>query len=165
MKMPSADEQRADLMTKLQPHVSEPILAVGFLTSAGYVAGLTKDYAVGRAIGMGSPVAGRLFRKKKVEERVSASTNLAVAVTESAVHLFTYPMRGEAFVVAGPPIVWPRADITVTLGKRAKYAQPIHVAFADGHTEDYDIGIGYKDFATFSDAMQALLLASGPAAG
>ncbi|WP_426573911.1 hypothetical protein [Aquihabitans sp. McL0605] len=159
MKIPSAAEQRQTYLAQLQPHIDEPILAVGFLASAGYAAGLTKDYAAAGALRTLSPIAGRLFRKQQVSARVDAARNDLVAVTAHRVHLFEFPKRGEAFAVTGPPDVWNRSEIRVTAEAKGKYAQLIHVAFADGETRDYDISNGARDYATFSDDMRDLLLA------
>ena len=84
---------------------------------------------------------------------------IADAVTATSVHLFEFPKRGEAFSVTAAPTVWQRSAITVTVGAKGKLAQPLHVAFADGTSADYDISSGARDYATFSDAMRDLLLA------
>lgn len=158
MKIPSAEEQRQTYLAELQPHVAEPILAIGFFTSAGYLAGLKGDYAEASALRFLSPIFGRLYRRGKVNARVDASRNDLVAVTDTSVYLFKFPKRGGAFSVTGPPTVWRRSDITVTAGAEAKYAQPLHVVFSSGETADYDISNGAGDYATFSDAMRELLL-------
>ncbi|MCU1370569.1 MAG: hypothetical protein JWO77_1763 [Ilumatobacteraceae bacterium] len=160
VKIPTAAEQRQTYLAQIQPHVPEPILAVGFLCTAGYAAGLRKDYGAGKSLGMLSPIAGRMFRKQAVATRVEASRNDLVAVTETEIYRFEFPKRGEAFTVSVPPIVWDRSLISVTAGPRGRYAQPIQVTFADGRTEDFEIANGARDYATFSDDMRALLLGS-----
>ena len=159
MKIPSAAEQRLTYIAQLQPHVAEPIIEVGFLTSAGYVSGLKSDYAVGKVIGLtSSPMMGWLVRKKKTATRVNESRNDLVAVTASNVYLFEFPKRGEPFSVTAAPTVWRRADITAIVGARSKLSQPLHVTLADGQEIDYDISSGGGDYGTFSDAMRDLLL-------
>jgi len=157
-KIPTPAEQRETYLAQLQPHVPEPILAVGFLATAGYTAGMIKDYSIGGSIGMISPLAGWLFRRKKVANRIEASENLLTAVTASGIYLFSFPMRGEAFVVSGPPTVWNRADVRVTAEAPKKLAQRIHVEHRDGRKDEYDIATGIREWATFSDAMRDLLL-------
>ncbi|QXC60714.1 hypothetical protein KSP35_20710 [Aquihabitans sp. G128] len=159
MKIPTPAEQRQTYLAQLQPHVAEPILAVGFLATPGYTAGLMKDYGIGKTIGMVSPLAGWLFRKKKVADRLAVSRNDLVAVTASSVHLFEFPKESHQFVVTGPPTVWNRNDIRVTAEAPQKLAQLIHVQFRDGRVLDYDISIGIREWKTFSDAMRDLLLA------
>jgi len=158
VKIPSAAEQRETYVAQLQPHVPEPILAIGFLTSVGYAAGLTADYAKGKAIGLlVSPMLGWLNRKQATNSRVDASRNDLVAVTATSIYRFEFPKRGEPFTVS-TPIVWDRSEIVVTAGPKGKYAQPIHVAFVDGSSEDFDISNGARDYATFSDEMRDLLI-------
>jgi len=158
MKIPSPDQQREIYLAQLQPHCPEPILAIGFLATAGYVDGLMRDHSTAGAIRMVSPLAGMMFRKKATSSRVEASRNDLVAVTASSVHLFQYPMRGEAFTVSGPPTVWSRADIRVTAEASKKLSQRIHVQFRTGETLEYDVSKGGREWATFSDHMRDLLL-------
>ena len=158
MNIPTPAEQRQTYLAQLQPHIGEPILAIGFLSSAGYAAGLRKDYTAGKAIGMFSMLGGRMFRKQAVGARVEESRNDLVAVTASSVHLFEFPKRGEPFTAEVAPTVWNRSDIRVTADAKGKHAQPLHVAFANGEVQDYDISNGARDWATFSDAMRDLLL-------
>ena len=159
MKIPTAAEQRTAYIAQLQPHVPEPILAVGFLTSAGYTTGLMADHATGKALGLlVSPMVGWFHRKQATATRVAAARNDLVAVTASSVHLFEFPKRGEAFAVTGPPVVWERSQLHVSAGLRGRYSQPIHVTFANGETRDFDISNGARDYATFSDDMRDLLL-------
>lgn len=163
MKIPNPDEQRQTYLAQLQPHVAEPILAVGFLCTAGYVDGLTADHTTGKALGMLSPLSGRMFRKKATTTRVDSARNDLVAVTASSVHLFEYPKRGEAFTVSGPPTTWARAGLRVTSEAPKKLSQRIHVQFPGGEVLDYDIAKGGREWATFSDHMRDLLLEPVPA--
>jgi len=163
MKIQSPDQQRQTYLGQLQPHCPEPILAVGFLATAGYVDGLMRDHSTAGALRMVSPLAGRMYRKKATSSRVEASRNDLVAVTASSVYLFAYPMRGEAFMVSGPPTVWARADIRVTADAPKKLSQRIHVQFRTGETLDYDVTKGGREWATFSDHMRDLLLQPIPA--
>lgn len=158
MKIPSPAEQRQTYLAQLQPRVPEPILTIGFLSTAGYAAGLMKDYGTGKSIGMLSPLVGRMFRKQAVTTRVEASRNDLVAVTATRVYRFEFPKRGEPFTASAPPVVWDRSRFSATVEPKSRYAQPIHIAFADGRTEDYEIANGARDYATFSDAMRELLL-------
>ncbi|CAN5719742.1 hypothetical protein BH10ACT1_BH10ACT1_06090 [soil metagenome] len=158
MKILTPDAQRQAWLAEIQPHVGEPILAIGFLTTPGYSAGLVRDYSIGKSIGMISPLAGLLFRRKKVKDRVAESSNELVAVTAGGVFLFEYPMSGQPFVVSGPPTIWTRADIRVTAEAKKKLTQRIHVQFRNGENVDYDVSCGGGAYGTFSDAMLGLLL-------
>ena len=158
MKIPTPAEQRAAYLAQLQPHVPEPILAIGFLSSAGYAEGLRKDHAAGKAMGLFSPLVGRLFRRQATSTLVEESRNDLVAVTESTINLFEFPKDHSGFRVLGPPTVWQRSQVRVTAEPKGRFAQPIHVVLPDGTIHDYDISNGVQDWATFSDAMRDLLL-------
>ena len=159
MKVPTPEQQRHIYLTQLQPYIAEPILALGFFTSAGYFDGLKSDYWMSGFISMSSRMMGRFVQKERIAARVAESRNDLVAVTATWVFRFEFPKDGSAFVVSRQPDVWRRADIRVTVdGKTSKYAQPVHVAFADGEVQHFDISSGGGGYATFSDAMRDLLL-------
>ncbi|MCU1453079.1 MAG: hypothetical protein JWN46_1225 [Acidimicrobiales bacterium] len=158
--IPSPAEQRATYLAQLQPHIVEPILEVGFLSTPGAVAGLVRDQVKGKALGFLSPLVGLVYRRKKTAARVEVTRNDLVAVTEQRVYLFEFPSRGGTFTVSGPPIVWSRAGLVVAAEAQGRLTQRIHVRLASGDEVDYDINRGGRDWATFSDGMRDLLLRS-----
>ena len=157
MPIPSAEQYRQTFIQQIQPHLAEPILAVGFLSTAGYASGLVTDALIGKAISSLSMVGGRMFHRSRREIRDTVVQNQLVAITETAVHLFDF-LAGQNFTVTKAPTVWARSSFRVTAEDRGRMSQHLHVDFATGERIDVDVNFSKGEWATFNDPMLALLM-------
>ncbi|MCU1355629.1 MAG: hypothetical protein JWM89_1047 [Acidimicrobiales bacterium] len=158
MKTPDPEAMRRTFIEQVQPHVGEPVLAVGFLSPAGLMSTYTKQAVSGGALRMVSPLAAWLFRRKKSSDRkASSDVTLLVAVGDTTVSCFPYP-AGAPFVVQQPTMVWQRADIRVTADAPGRQAQQVHVDLSSGEHHDFEISMVGKTWSGWSDAMLQLLL-------
>ena len=159
MPIPSPEQYRQTYIQQIQPYLTEPILAVGFISTAGYVSGLVSDAVLGKAISSMSFVGGRMFRRNRREIRDSVVQNQLVAITPSAVNMFDF-IAGQDFAVRKAPTVWLRSTFRVTAEERGRMTQHLHVDFATGERIDVDVNFSKGEWATFNDAMLALLMQS-----
>ena len=157
MPTPSPEQYRQTYIQQVQPHLTEPILAVGFISTAGYAKGLVADALVGKAISSVSFVAGRLFHRNRREVRDTVVQNQLVAITATTVNMFDF-LAGQNFAFTKPPTVWARSSIRVTAEDRGRMSQHLHVDFATGERIDIDVNFSKGPWATFNDPMLALLL-------
>jgi hypothetical protein len=154
---PTPAEYRQTYLDQLAPHVPEPIIEVGFVSTPGLAASYVADALTGKAIYLASPLANRLFHRKKAEHHATTISNQLVAVTATSAYLFDFPTKG-AFAVTGPPTVWLRSAITVTADTPGRMSQRLHVRFSSGEQVEVDINRSKGPWATFNEPMRELLL-------
>jgi len=75
MPIPSAEQYRQQYIRQIQPFLPEPILAVGFISTAGYASGLMADAVLGKAITSMSFVGGRMFHRNRRQVRDTVVQN------------------------------------------------------------------------------------------
>lgn len=158
MRVQSAAEFRQTYYEATQSHCAEPILAIGFVSTAGYVKGLMADALAGKAIASISPLANRMFRRTQRQTRATEVSNQLMCITASSAYLFDFVADGQPFTVRSAPTVWSRAAIRVTAEPRGRLSQHLHVDFATGERLDLDVNFGKGEWQTFNDSMLALLL-------
>jgi len=160
MRIPNPVAERERFTTLLQPHVDEPILAIGFLSGAGDTDGLISDFRSAKLRGLifGQSFA-RLDRKERVAVRTPTLKNDLVAVTATKVFLFDYPSTGETFTdVTAPPVIWSRDGLVATVEPPRRLTQRLHVHLATGEQLEFDLSNASGAWGTFSDAMRDLLV-------
>ena len=157
MKVPDPETMRADYLAHLQPHVAEPILAIGFLSPAGMMGTYAKEHAAGNALRLVSPLAAWAFRGRKATQHVESPTvTQLVAVGMTTVSLFPYP-TGVPFAINAAPTVWLRSDVRATADQPGRASQGIHVDLRNGEHHDFEIAKSGKQWGGWSDAMRDLL--------
>jgi len=77
MPIPSVAQYRLTYIQQIQPYLAEPILAVGFISTAGYASGLVGHAVLGKAIKAPTVWARSAFRVT-AEERGRMSQHLHV---------------------------------------------------------------------------------------
>ena len=157
MAIPSPEQYRQTYIQQLQPHLAEPILAVGFISAPGYASGLVSDALVGKAISSMSFVGGRMFHRNRREVRDTVVQNQLVAITATSVNMFDF-IAGQQFSVTKAPTVWARSSFRVTAEARGRLSQHLHLDFVTGERIDVDVNFSKGDWATFNDPMLALLM-------
>ena len=157
MATQSPDEMRQMYREQTQQYCAEPILAIGFVSQAGYVRGLVADALTGKAIASASPLANRVFHRQRAEVHRTTITNQLVCMTASYAYFFDFPTGGQ-FSVRSAPTVWQRAAFRVTADKPGRMTQHLHIEFATGEKFDLDVNYSKGPWATFSDQMLELLL-------
>lgn len=157
MKVQSPHELRQMYYEQTQAHCAEPILAIGFVSSAGYVKGLLGDALTGKAISSVSPLAGRMFHRQQRQTQATTISNQLVCVTASFVHFFDF-VTGQPFSVRNPPTIWQRSAFRVTADRRGRLSQHLHIEFTTGERFDLDVNFSKGPWETFNDPMLALLL-------
>ncbi|MCU1388703.1 MAG: hypothetical protein JWL72_2041, partial [Ilumatobacteraceae bacterium] len=98
MPIPSPEQYRQTYIQQIQPYLAEPILAVGFISTAGYASGLVADAVLGKAISSMSFVGGRMFHRNRREVRDTVVKNQLVAITPTTVNMFDF-IAGQDFAV------------------------------------------------------------------
>ncbi|MCU1398495.1 MAG: hypothetical protein JWN62_1604 [Acidimicrobiales bacterium] len=159
MPIPSPEQYRQTYVQQIQPYLTEPILAVGFISTAGYASGLVADAVLGKAISSLSFVGGRMFHRNRREVRDTVVKNQLVAITATTVNMFDF-LAGQDFAVRNAPTVWLRSSFRVTAEERGRLTQHLHVDFATGERIDVDVNFSKGPWATFNDPMLALLMQS-----
>lgn len=159
MRILSPEQYRQSYIQQIQPYLAEPILAVGFISTPGYVSGIVSDALVGKAISSMSFVGGRMFHRNRRQVRDTVVQNQLVAVTQTSVNMFDF-IAGQDFAVTKPPTVWVRSSFRVTAEARGRMSQHLHVDFASGERIDIDVNFSPGEWATFNDSMLALLMSS-----
>ena len=159
MPIPNAVQYRDTYIRQIQPYLAEPILAVGFISTPGYVSGLVSDALLGKAITSMSFVGGRIFNRNRRQIRDTVVQNQLVAITPTTVNMFDF-IAGQDFSVTRPPTVWARSSFRVTAEERGRMSQHLHVEFASGGRIDVDVNFSKGEWATFNDPMIALLMQS-----
>ena len=159
MPIPSAEQYRQTYIQQIQPCLPEPILAVGFISTPGYVSGLMSDAVLGKAITSMSFVGGRMFHRNRRQVRDTVVQNQLVAITPTTVNMFDF-IAGQDFAVTKAPTVWARSSFRVTAEVRGRMSQHLHVDFATGERIDVDVNFSKGEWATFNDPMLALLMQS-----
>ncbi len=159
MPIPNAEQYRQKYIQQIQPYLAEPIQAVGFVSTPGYVNGIVSDAVVGKAISSMSFVGGRMFHRNRREVRDTVVKNQLVAITQTTVNMFDF-LAGQEFAVTKAPIVWARSSFRVTAEERGRMSQHLHVDFATGERINVDVNFSKGEWATFNDPMLALLMES-----
>ena len=159
MPIPSAEQYRLTYIQQIQPYLAEAILAVGFISVPGYVNGIVSDALLGKAISSMSFVGGRMFHRNRRQVRDTVVQNQLVAITPTTVNMFDF-IAGQNFAVTKAPTVWERSSFRVTAEDRGRMSQHLHVDFTTGERIDVDVNFSKGEWATFNDAMLALLMQS-----
>lgn len=158
MKTEQPADRREMYRSAIEPHVSEPILAIGIFSPGGALKELKGDYAVGKAIGAVSPIVGILYRRKKMAATSAKNVSQVVAVTATAVYLFPIPPHPTPFSVTGPPITWSRAGLQLVADAPKRHNQQLHITLGSGEQHDVEIGkAGPPGWCDFSDGVRDLL--------
>lgn len=160
MKIPNPVAERERLTAVLQPHVNEPILAIGFLSGAGDTDALVSDFRAAKWLGVFfGPTFARLDRKERVAKRTPTLKNDIVAVTATHVYLFDYSTQVQTFTaVTAPPVIWPRDGLVATVDAPRRLTQRLHVQLATGERLAFDLSNASGAWGRFSDAMRDLLV-------
>jgi hypothetical protein len=159
-RVPNPVAERERFTTLLQPHVDEPILAVGLLSGAGDTDGMISDFRWAKWHGL---FFGQSFARRDREERIALRTptlkNDLVAVTATQVFLFDYPTNGETFTaVTAPPVVWSRDGLLATVDAPRRLTQRLNVRLATGEQLEYDLSNVSGAWGRFSNSMRDLLM-------
>lgn len=157
MPLPSPEQYRLTFTQQIQPHLSEPILAAGFISTAGHASGLVADAVLGKAISSMSFVGGRMFHRNRREVRDTVVQNQLVAITATSVNMFDF-LAGQNFAVTKAPTVWARSSRRVKADERGRTNQHLHIDFTTGERVDVDVNFSKGEWATFNDPMLALLM-------
>jgi hypothetical protein len=107
----------------LQPHVPEPIVAVGILNQG--------DGMRNTLLGKASPMVFHALRHKTRKQAHGLPNTVAVAVTDRNVHLFSYSGRRDGMDVGQEVARWDRAGLSVSL-RPTSLATQVDVDLADG---------------------------------
>ncbi|MFN8039790.1 MAG: hypothetical protein U0Q07_11330 [Acidimicrobiales bacterium] len=138
--MASTDEYLARYATALQPHVPEPIRAVGILCRPG---------ALGNAlVYQASPMVAMIRNRSAKKASGGLPPNLAVAATETRVHLFDYRPTNRGLKVKREVLVLDRSTFQVAFDQPGTLAQRVRFFFADGSQLELDAN---KTLAKWSD--------------
>jgi hypothetical protein len=89
----------------VQPHLSEPLLAVGVFNRPGGI----------QAIGMAkvSPLLSMMMRKSAKKQAGGLPTSVALAVTPTQVHVFGFNARSSSIDTGNELMVWGRRGLRV----------------------------------------------------
>jgi hypothetical protein len=161
MQTPDPQTARRQYLETIQPGISEPVLALGFLSRADMVRDANRSSLKAHALFSVSPLLAMIsgFSKKKDAPTTDPEAMpQLVAVTASSVYLFPYP-QGAEFTAQHPPRVLARADLRATAGKAGQLAVPIHLELRSGQFLDFEhVESKRSPWAGFSDRMIELLL-------
>ena len=154
---PSTADLQQRYADSLQPHVPEPILAVGLLSRVG---------AMGRTLlWKASPLAAMAHSQLAKKKASGLPTNVVVAVTATRVHLFDFRPKGSSIKVKGEPTVWDRAGFQGWIDAPGTLSTRVRLQFADGTTVELDANRAMPGYADFNTPMLDLLTAAGGRGG
>jgi len=154
----SPESYRSTYLAEAQPHVPEPILAVGLVSTAGAVSGMVGDAVAAKAMWTVSPLAAAVFRKKQAKQREETVTTQLVAVTATNIYFFAHPRDAKRFTVTAAPMVLARSGVRASVEAPGRMSQRLHLALATGEQLQFDIHRGPGAWAGFSEPMRDLLL-------
>jgi len=113
MARPTADETIQQMKDLVQPHVPEPVIAVGVLQPAGAWGSM--------ALGKLSPALGMLRRRSQNQKAGGLAKTGAFGyktaffgITADRVYAMGATLKGRSWVIADPSETWDRTDLRVT---------------------------------------------------
>lgn len=128
------EKYRAKYLEAVQPHVADPVRAIGVFSRPG-------SLAMAGLMHISTAVA------VSMEDRSSGlPRNVVMAVTDDAVHVFDFKPKGFNIKVKKEVATWPRAGITVTKGEGGMLATRVAFDWADGGHVELDSNIGGTGF-------------------
>ena len=99
------EKYRQKYRDSVQPHLSEPLLAVGVFNRPGGI----------QAIGMAkvSPLLSMMMRKSAKKQAGGLPTSVALAITPTQVHVYGFNARSSSIDVENELMVWERQGLQV----------------------------------------------------
>lgn len=138
--MATTEQYLARYTASLQPHVAEPICAVGILCRPG---------ALGNAlVYQASPMVAMIRNRSAKKASGGLPPNLAVAATEHHVHLFDYRPTNRGLKVKREVMVLDRSTFQVAFDQPGTLAQRVRFFFTDSTQLELDAN---KTMAKWSD--------------
>ena len=134
--MTSTDEYLAAYAAAMQPHVPEPIIAVGAVKAPGAMTAMLQQEIAGKA---GRFVGGFLGRQAARRATAPAARpdgmpdDLLLACTATRIHAFAYkPKTASKVEIKGEYAVWDRAGLVVTREDAGRMTQRLHLRWPNG---------------------------------
>ena len=136
-----------DYQAVAQERLAEPVLGVGFMSTAGRVADAVSSAISGKLLYQVSPFAALRRGKQAAARRDATFENRLVAVTGQGVHLFPFSLSGMDVTISGEALVWPRGTFRLTVEPPGRMTQTLHVELDDGTRFDGEVyrGKAYDD--------------------
>ena len=130
----------ANYTAQVQPHISEPVLAVGLLSHAGRAGAGAASFV--------SPLAAMIMRSGKKKLAGGLPKEMLAAVTQHRLYLFEYRQGMGGLKIKGDPIMWERSWFQVHVDQGSGFAHGVRFVFPDGSTValEASTGMGMSDF-------------------
>jgi hypothetical protein len=151
-----------DYVAEAQSRIAEPVLGVGFLSTAGSYGQLVASAVASKLTEQVSPAGAVAQRRAATAAHAERTQNWMVAVTAEAVYLFPFAMGRSVVAITGEPHVWPRGSYRLIVHRPKRRTQQLHFAFADGSTYDAEVYRG-KAFDELTVPLVGLLTVSAAA--
>ena len=140
--MTATDELLANYAAAMQPHVPEPIVAVGAVKAPGAMTDMLRTQIAGNAGRFLGGFLGRQAARKAVAPAARADgmpDDLLLACTATTIHAFAYKPRGAKDVeVKGRYAAWPRDGLVVTAEAPGRWTQRLHLRWPNGAEVEVD---------------------------
>ena len=140
--MTSTDEFLANYAAAMQPHVPEPIVAVGAVKAPGAMSDQLRTQIAGNA---GRFLGGFLGRQAARTAVAPAGRpdrmpdDLLLACTATTIHAFDYKPKGAKNVeVKGEYAAWPREGLVVIADAPGRWTQRLHLRWPNGAEIELD---------------------------